>query len=104
MLISMTKLETDRPLTGALESLDLATGKISSLFLRCRPYGVAVSRVAPEIFVTCALDGVVLAIDAAQMVVYEWFRVGGAPRRIAVSADGRSILVANQLGRVDLIR
>ncbi len=72
--------------------------------VNARPFGLALSPDDTQIWVTSSTSGQVYVIDRATRAIVRTIDVGGTPRRIAFTTDGRTVLVSNEGGWVDVIR
>lgn len=62
------------------------------------PFGLALSSDQKRLFVACAGINAVAVLDTAQAKVLGYIPVGWFPARVRVSADGRTLYVANAKG------
>jgi DNA-binding beta-propeller fold protein YncE len=90
---------------GWVDVLNVSTlaSKARILIPGASPFGLAVTHDGAHAFVA-STNGDVIIIDRATRTITQRLRVGGLPRRIAFTPDGLSALVANEAGRVDVIR
>ena len=93
---------------GTILALDARTlGVVDSVRMtlpRLTPFGMALADGGRSLIVSSPSTGVVGVFDTRPLRVRRLVPVGGTPRRIALSPDGRSAYVANERGWVDIIR
>jgi WD40 repeat protein len=89
---------------GGLDVYNLNTGVTTSIALGCSGYGLVVSPDDAVIYLSCAFQGKVIAIDRVTKAVIATFTTNGGPRRLAISPDGLTLVAPNDAGWVDFIR
>lgn len=90
---------------GSVKTVSVATGTVSdTVALNGGPFGLRVSPDGYYIVVSRAAGGRITVLDRALRRVMREFTVGGTPRRIAFTADGATMAVANEANGVDIIR
>lgn len=89
---------------GGVEVWDLASGgRVATLPLGL-VFGMALGPDGRTLFVGQALEGTIAAVDRVTRTVLFRGEVGGSPRRLAFARDGRTVVVANEGGWIDLLR
>lgn len=88
---------------GWMDTIHLTTGKRESLHLGSMAHGLALSPDGAVLYVGLLRAGEVAVIDAQTRAVVATIPTGGKPRRIAFDATGRTALIANEDGWVDLV-
>lgn len=86
-----------------LDGTTLAT-KGQILLVNTSAFGLALTPDGTQVYVSSAGTGEVIVIDRASRAILRRILVGGVPRRIAFTPDGLSALIANEDGRVDVIK
>lgn len=90
---------------GRLDMVSLTSAAVTHVPLGTRcARRIAMSPDGMRLYVTSTWSGTVHMVDVASCSVVDTVAVGGEPRGIAVSADGRTVVVANEAGWVDVIR
>ena len=90
---------------GWLDAIHLPTGRpLARVQFGTAALSLAVSPDEAVIYVGLLFAGRVVQIDRPTLRVYGSLRTGGKPRRIAFDASGRTALIANEAGWVDLVR
>jgi YVTN family beta-propeller protein len=90
---------------GTVEVVPLTAGvSAASIPLGCGAYGLVQTPDGAQLYVSCALAGTVKILDRAARSVVGTLATGGTPRRIAVSFDGATVVVANEGGWVNFIQ
>jgi YVTN family beta-propeller protein len=91
--------------SGWLDALNLETGDVvASLRLDAGAYGLDVSPDRQRLFVTLPSAGRVAVISRATLRQVQMIQTGGTPRHTAFTADGRTAVIANEGGWVDVVR
>jgi WD40 repeat protein len=87
--------------TQTVAVLDLNTGASSTVNISgCSVYGLLMTADAMQLYASCSIGGSVAVIDRATLTVEKLISVSGRVRRMASSADGSTILVANEAALV----
>jgi YVTN family beta-propeller protein len=89
---------------GWLNAIHLPTGRVSTLVLGAAGMGLALSPDGQLLFASLVFAGRVAVIDTNTLAVRTTITTGGKPRLIAFERSGRTAVVANEAGWVDLIR
>lgn len=89
---------------GWLNVIQLTTGQIMTYPLGAPAVSLALSPDDAVLYAGLVFDGRVLVLDARTLQVRTILATGGKPRRIAFDATGRTALIANETGWVDLVR
>ncbi len=89
---------------GWLNAIHLPTGRVSSLDLGTGGMGLALSPDEHLLFVSLVFAGRIAVIDPSTMSLRATLMTGGRPRLIAFERSGRTAVVANEAGWVDVIR
>jgi YVTN family beta-propeller protein len=90
---------------GYMTEIDIATGNIgTSIPLGGGAFGVGVTPDDREAYVSIPSAGKVQVFNLQQGTLRGTMEVGGEPRRISFSEEGRIGAVANMAGRVTLVR
>jgi hypothetical protein len=91
--------------SGTIQAWDLPSGSIAgSSTLGCGAWGMAMTPDGQWLFASCSLDGKIVRIERATLSPIETITTTGFPRRMAVSPDGSTLVVANEQGWVDFIQ
>lgn len=94
--------------SGTILALDARTLEVvDSLRLTIpefAPFGMALAADGRTLLVSSPQTGVVGVLDTRPLRARRLIPVGGTPRRIAFTADGRTAYVANERGWVDVVR
>jgi YVTN family beta-propeller protein len=91
--------------SGWLDALNLETGDVvASLRLDAGAYGLDLSPDRQRLFVTLPSAGRVAVISHATLRQVQMIQTGGTPRHTAFTADGRTAVIANEGGWVDVVR
>lgn len=91
--------------SGWLDVLNLETGDVvASLRLDAGAYGLDLSPDAQWLFVTLPSVGRVAVISRMSLRQVHTIQAGGTPRHTAFTADGRTAVIANEGGWVDILR
>jgi hypothetical protein len=77
---------------------------VRALHLDCIAYDMRHSANGSETYIGCLDPAGVLVLDQGATKIRKFVALGGRPRRIAVSPDGTTLLVANLDGWVDILR
>jgi YVTN family beta-propeller protein len=88
---------------GWLNAIHLPTGRTSRLDLGTGALGLALSPDEQLLFVSLVFAGRVAVIDTETLRVRTTLTTGGKPRLIAFERSGRTAVVANEAGWVDVI-
>jgi DNA-binding beta-propeller fold protein YncE len=88
---------------GWLNAIHLPTGRVSTLDLGSGGLGLALSPDEQVLFVSLVFAGRIAVIDTNRLSVRSMLTTGGKPRLIAFERTGRTAIVANEAGWVDLI-
>lgn len=88
--------------TYGLNVITLSTGAVSSVPLGCSTYGMVQTPDGAQLYLGC--PGAVKIVDRATLTLAGTIATGGMPRRLAVTPDGKTVLVANQSGWIDFIQ
>ncbi len=91
-------LALDANTLAPLDSLQLGNGQAMT------PFGMRLTPDASTLLMTSPGTGRVFAIDPATLDVRQSVFVGGIPRRIGFSADGRRAFVTNEGGYLTVLR
>jgi len=90
---------------GHVDIVSLESAAVVRVALEARgAHGIAMSPDGSQLYVTSSWSGVVHIVDVASCTPRDAVPVGGEPRGIAVSRDGRTVVVANESGWVDFIQ
>jgi YVTN family beta-propeller protein len=88
-----------------IDVLHLTTGQVAaSLRLDAGAYGLRLSPDDARLYVAVAGAGRVLILDRATLRAVRGIETGGVPRHIGFTPDGRTALVVNEAGWVDVLR
>ena len=91
--------------SGWMDVLNLETGDVvASLRLDAGAYGLDLSPDAHWLFVTLPSIGRVAVISRMSLRQVHTIQAGGTPRHTAFTADGRTAVIANEGGWVDVLR
>jgi YVTN family beta-propeller protein len=91
--------------SGWLDALNLETGDVvASLRMDAGAYGLDVSPDLQRLFVTLPSAGRVAVLSCATLRQVQMIQTGGTPRHTAFSADGRTAVIVNEGGWVDVVR
>jgi YVTN family beta-propeller protein len=91
--------------SGWLDALNLETGDVvASLRMDAGAYGLDVSPDLQRLFVTLPSAGRVAVISCATLRQVQMIQTGGTPRHTAFTADGRTAVIVNEGGWVDIVR
>jgi YVTN family beta-propeller protein len=88
---------------GWLNAIHLPTGRLSTLVLGAAGMGLALSPDGKVLLASLVFAGRVAVIDPNSLQVRTTITTGGKPRLIAFERSGRTAVVANEAGWVDLI-
>jgi len=89
---------------GGLDAVDLKRGTVSaSLPLDGRAYGLALSPDNLQLYVGLVSTGQVHVVDRKSLRVVQAIYTGGVPREITFSMSGKTALIANEAGWVDVV-
>jgi YVTN family beta-propeller protein len=88
---------------GWLNTIHLPTGRVTTLELGHRALGLALSPDEQVLFVGLVFDGRVIVIDRGTLTVRATLPVGGRPREITFDRTGRTAVIANEAGWVDVV-
>ena len=90
---------------GWLDAIHLPTGRqLAKVQFGTAALSLAVSPDEAVIYVGLLFAGRVVQLDRPTLRVFGSLDTGGKPRRIAFDATGRTALIANEAGWVDLVR
>jgi outer membrane protein assembly factor BamB len=89
--------------TSGVERWDLLSGTRELSVSTCGPFGMAATPDGTILFAGCQ-GGSILQIDAATLTLQKTFELGGLPRRMAMSPDGSTLIIANEVGVVDFVQ
>lgn len=90
---------------GWVDVIDIGSGEVvHRVPLAGGGFGMALSPDGQHLYVTVPSRGLVHVIDTERMKVVRDVGVGGRPRRVAFLPGSRTAVVANEAGRVDVIR
>ena len=89
---------------GWLDAIHLTTGRVTRVRVGSPAFAVALSPDEAVVYVGLRVAGRVVQIDPSTFQVLGSLETGGRPRRIAFEPSGRSALIANEAGWVDLVR
>lgn len=90
---------------NSLQVLSIPTyQEVRRLPIGCNPYDMIHSPSGLETFVSCIAPTRLLVLDQGATRIRKALPLSGIPRRLAISPDGRTLLVANEGGWVDIIR
>ena len=91
--------------SGWMDVLHLDTGDVvASLRLDAGAYGLDLSPDAQWLFVTLPSVGRVAIISRTSLRQVHTIQAGGTPRHTAFTPDGRTAVIANEGGWVDVLR
>jgi len=88
---------------GWLDVIHLPTGRHASVRFDSMAHGLAISPDDTVLYVGLLRAGHVAVVDRRSLRTVTTIPTGGQPRRIAFDATGRSAVIANERGWVDLI-
>lgn len=88
---------------GWLNAIHLPTGRITTLALGTPALGLALSPDDHTLFVSMVFAGRVAVVDPATLSVRATLMTGGKPRLMAFDRTGRTAVIANEAGWVDLV-
>lgn len=89
---------------GWLDAIHLATGRRARRTLGASALGVALSPDEQVLLVSLVFAGRVLVLDPRTLNVRATLDTGGKPRLITFDRSGRTALIANEAGWVDVVR
>jgi YVTN family beta-propeller protein len=90
--------------SGALQVMDAGTRTIvAQVATGPNSNGVALDRAAGILYVSSIAAGTVAAVSTATNTVTKVYAVSPAPQRIALSADGKTLFVANESSGLDIV-
>lgn len=89
--------------SGWLNAIHLPTGRVSTLELGTAGMGLALSPDEHVLLVSLVFGGRIAVVDTNTLQVRTTITTGGKPRLIAFERSGRTAVVANEAGWVDLI-
>ena len=90
--------------SGALQVMDAGTRTIvAQVATGPNSNGVALDRTAGILYVSSITAGTVAAVSTATNTVTKAYTVSAAPQRIALSADGKTLYVANESSGLDIV-
>lgn len=84
--------------------LDSEGTPLASWALPCPAWGIAITPDGTKLFATCTASGLVLAISPTDGSILTTINVGGQPRRVSFTTDGKLAIVANETLGVQFIR
>ena len=91
--------------SGWMDVLNLETGDVvASLRLDAGAYGLDLSPDAHWLFVTLPSVGRVAVVSRMSLRQVQMIQTGGTPRHTAFTPDGRTAVIANEGGWVDVLR
>jgi len=70
----------------------------------CQGYGIVRTPDNSRLYVSCVLQGVVVAVNPTNGAMIATLNVGGRPRELSFDAGTKSVIVPNESGWVDIIR
>jgi YVTN family beta-propeller protein len=70
----------------------------------CQGYGIVRTPDNSRLYVSCVLQGVVVAVNPTTGAMIATLNVGGRPRELSFDAGTKSVIVPNESGWVDIIR
>jgi streptogramin lyase len=88
---------------GWLDAIHLSTRRVARVHLGSAAFAVALSPDEAVVYVGLRVARRVVQIDRSTLQVLGSLETGGRPRRIAFERTGRSALIANEAGWVDLV-
>ena len=90
--------------SGALEVMDAGTRTIvAQVATGPASNGLALDKTAGILYVSSISAGTVSAVNTAPNTVTKTYTVSAAPQRIALSADGKTLYVANESNGLDIV-
>jgi DNA-binding beta-propeller fold protein YncE len=89
---------------GWLDAIHLSTRRVARVQLGSAAFAVALSPDEAVVYVGLRVARRVVQIDRSTLQVLGSLETGGRPRRIAFEPNGRSALIANEAGWIDLVR
>ncbi len=90
--------------SGALQVMDAGTKTIiAQVATGPASNGLALDRAAGILYVSSITAGTVAAVNTATNTVARTYTVSAAPQRIALSADGKTLYVANESNGLDIL-
>ncbi len=90
---------------GRLLAVRITDGAIArSASLSGNPFGLVLTPDGAQIVLSRAIAGDVVILDRATFALVRTFALGGAPRRVALTRDGLTLVVANESGSVTFIK
>jgi YVTN family beta-propeller protein len=90
--------------SGALEVMDAGTRTIvAQVATGPASNGLALDKKAGILYVSSITAGTVAAVSTATNAVTKAYNVSAAPQRIALSADGKTLYVANESNGLDIV-
>jgi len=89
---------------GGLDVLDLRRGmQAAAVRLDGRAYGLALSRDNRQLYVGLVTSEKVQVVDRESLRVVRTIPTGGVPREITFSPSGKTALIANEAGWIDVV-
>lgn len=70
----------------------------------CQGYGIVRTPDNSRLYVSCVLQGLVVAVNPTTGAMIATLNVGGQPRELSFDAASRSVVVPNESGWVDIVR
>jgi YVTN family beta-propeller protein len=90
--------------SGALQVMDAGTRTIvAQVATGPASNGLALDKAAGILYVSSITAGTVAAVNTATNAVTRTYTVSAAPQRIALSADGKTLYVANESNGLDIV-
>ncbi|OGU04444.1 MAG: hypothetical protein A2085_09095 [Gemmatimonadetes bacterium GWC2_71_10] len=90
--------------TGNLEVWNIAAGtRTTSVTIGPRPFGLALSPDGTKLYVSQGTGGTVTVIERQTRGVVDLIETSGDPRRLGLSTDGQTLVIANQYGWIDFV-
>ena len=81
-----------------------ANAQVGTITTGCQGYGMLRTPDNSRLYVSCALNGVVVVVNPTTGAMIATLNVGGSPRELSFDAASRSVVVPNESGWVDIIR
>jgi DNA-binding beta-propeller fold protein YncE len=81
-----------------------ANAQAGTITTGCQGYGIVRTPDNSRLYVSCVLQGLVVAVNPTTGAMIAMLNVGGRPRELSFDAGTRSVLVPNESGWVDIIR
>ena len=88
---------------GNVRVVTLASGAASTVAVDCRIYDLVAAPDGATLVASCPTDNKAVILDADTFEILATIPTGGDPRRIAISADGASAVIANSNGWYDFL-